>query len=149
MVQKIHPDYEVERLAIHWIDHDDNESFIECRYLKDDVEKVIAHYKKMKKIQEELDKEYENMAQAYKNIFKRCGLDTKMVQSDSGAIGGSVSHEFMVITDTDAGENDVFYCDDCDYSANSNHAVSTLPPAVVDGKEYFNKTEIQRRREGR
>lgn len=65
-----------------------------------------------------------------------------MVQSDSGAIGGSVSHEFMVITDTDAGENDVFYCDDCDYSANSNHAVSTLPSAVVDGKEYFNKTEI-------
>ena len=92
--------------------------------------------------QEELEKEYENMAQAYNKIFKRCGLNTKMVQSDSGAIGGSVSHEFMVITDTDAGENDVYYCDDCDYSANSNHAVSTLPPAVVDGKEYFNKTEI-------
>ena len=92
--------------------------------------------------QEELDKEYENMAQAYRNIFKRCGLDTKMVQSDSGAIGGSVSHEFMVITDTDAGENDVFYCDDCDYSANSNHAVSNLPPAVVDGKEYFAKNEV-------
>ena len=92
--------------------------------------------------QEELEKEYENMAQAYNKIFKRCGLNTKMVQSDSGAIGGSVSHEFMVITDTDAGENDVFYCDDCDYSANSNHAVSTLPPTVVDGKEYFNKTEI-------
>ena len=85
--------------------------------------------------QEELDKEYENMAQAYRNIFNRCGLPTKMVQSDSGAIGGSVSHEFMVITDTDAGENDVFYCDDCDYSANSNHAVSKLPKAVVDGVE--------------
>ncbi len=83
--------------------------------------------------QEELEKEYENMAQAYKNIFKRCGLDTKMVQSDSGAIGGNVSHEFMVITDTDAGENDVFYCEDCDYSANSNHAVSKLPPATVEG----------------
>ncbi len=83
--------------------------------------------------QEELEKEYENMAQAYTNIFNRCGLNTKMVQSDSGAIGGSVSHEFMVITDTDSGENDVFYCDDCDYSANSNHAVSKLPPAVVEG----------------
>ena len=92
--------------------------------------------------QEELDKEYENMAQAYRNIFKRCGFDTKMVQSDSGAIGGSVSHEFMVITDTDAGENDVFYCEDCNYSANSNHAVSNLPPAVVDGKEYFAKNEV-------
>ena len=83
--------------------------------------------------QEELEKEYQNMWQAYTNIFKRCGLDTKPVQSDSGAIGGSVSHEFMVITDTDAGENDVFYCDDCDYSANSNHAVSNLPEAKTSG----------------
>ena len=83
--------------------------------------------------QEDLEREYQNMWHAYTNIFKRCGLDTKAVQSDSGAIGGSVSHEFMVITDTDAGENDVFYCDDCDYSANSNHAVSNLPDAVTDG----------------
>lgn len=83
--------------------------------------------------QEGLEKEYENMAKAYTRIFKRCGLNTKMVQSDSGAIGGSVSHEFMVITDTDAGENDVFYCDDCDYSANSNHAVSRLPGVNIIG----------------
>lgn len=89
-----------------------------------------------------LDKEYENMAKAYKRIFERCGLETKMVQSDSGAIGGSVSHEFMVITDTDAGENDVFYCNDCDYSANSNHAVSNLLDALVDGKDYFPETKI-------
>ena len=82
--------------------------------------------------QEDLEREYQNMWQAYTNIFKRCGLDTKAVQSDSGAIGGSVSHEFMVITDTDAGENDVFYCD-CDYSANSNHAISNLPDVVTDG----------------
>ena len=91
--------------------------------------------------EEGLDKEYQNMARAYKRIFDRCGLDTKMVQSDSGAIGGSVSHEFMVITDTDAGENDVFYCE-CDYAANSNHAVSKLPEAVVDGKDYFKETKI-------
>ena len=92
--------------------------------------------------QEELEAEYKNMWQAYTNIFNRCGLATKAVQSDSGAIGGNVSHEFMVITDTDAGENDVFYCDDCDYAANSNHAISTLPDAVTDGKEYFQKAEI-------
>ena len=91
--------------------------------------------------EEGLDKEYQNMAKAYKRIFDRCGLDTKMVQSDSGAIGGSVSHEFMVITDTDAGENDVFYCE-CGYAANSNHAVSKLPAAVVDGKDYFTETKI-------
>ena len=51
------------------------------------------------------------MAKAYKRIFERCGLETKMVQSDSGAIGGSVSHEFMVLVNEDAesnaGENDV------------------------------------------
>ena len=86
--------------------------------------------------QEDLDKEYKNMWDTYTRIFKRCGLETKAVQSDSGAIGGSVSHEFMVITDTDAGENDVFYCDDCDYSANSNHAVSKLPEADVDGGKF-------------
>ncbi len=89
--------------------------------------------------QEDLEREYQNMWQAYTNIFKRCGLDTKAVQSDSGAIGGSVSHEFMVITDTDAGENDVFYCE-CDYSANSNHAVSNLPDAVTDGS--FSESKI-------
>ena len=92
--------------------------------------------------QEELEAEYQNMWQAYTNIFNRCGLETKAVQSDSGAIGGSVSHEFMVITDTDAGENDVFYCEDCDYAANSNHAVSTLPEAVVDGGKYFSQKEV-------
>ncbi len=90
--------------------------------------------------EEGLDKEYQNMARAYTRIFKRCGLDTKMVQSDSGAIGGSVSHEFMVITDGDAGENDVFYCNSCDYSANSNHAVSKLPAVNTVGK--WSKAEI-------
>lgn len=82
--------------------------------------------------QEGLNKEYQNMWDTYTRIFKRCGLDTKAVQSDSGAIGGSVSHEFMVITDTDAGENDVFYCE-CDYAANSNHAISVLPSANITG----------------
>lgn len=91
-----------------------------------------------------LDKSYEIMAKAYDSIFKRCGLETKMVQSDSGAIGGSVSHEFMVLVNEDcennAGENDVFYCTKCSYSANSNHAVSVLKEAETDGK--FQKAEI-------
>lgn len=78
-------------------------------------------------------KEYDNMATAYTNIFKRCGLDTRMVQSDSGAIGGSVSHEFMVLTHTSSGESDVLYCDTCEYSANSNRAESIMLPANVDG----------------
>ena len=89
-----------------------------------------------------LDKSYQIMADAYKRIFERCGLETKMVQSDSGAIGGSVSHEFMVLCDNEnnAGENDVFYCDKCGYSANSNHAVSVLPEAKIVGD--FEKAEI-------
>ena len=95
--------------------------------------------------QEDLEKEYENMAQTYSRIFKRCGLETKMVQSDSGAIGGAVSHEFMVLLDNDggnvnAGENDVFYCENCNYQANSNHAVSKLPNSQTSGAfEKFEK----------
>lgn len=85
-----------------------------------------------------LDKSYQIMADAYKKIFERCGLETKMVQSDSGAIGGSVSHEFMVLVNEDAennaGENDVFYCSKCGYSANSNHAISILNEVETDGK---------------
>lgn len=87
-----------------------------------------------------LNKEYENMAKAYKKIFERCGLETKVVQSDTGAIGGSESHEFMVIIETDAGENDVFFCEKCDYAANSDHAISKLPSSEVDGG--FSKAEI-------
>lgn len=94
--------------------------------------------------QEDLEKEYEKMAKTYTRIFKRCGLETKMVQSDSGAIGGAVSHEFMVLLDNDAnvnaGENDVFYCENCNYQANSNHAVSKLPVSQTSGAfEKFEK----------
>ena len=87
-----------------------------------------------------LDIAYEKMARAYTRIFERCGLETKMVQSDSGAIGGSVSHEFMVITDTASGENDVFYCNGCVYAANSNHAISKLLDHEITGK--YTKPEI-------
>lgn len=90
--------------------------------------------------QESLEEEYENMARAYTAIFNRCGLETKAVQSDSGAIGGAVSHEFMVLTDTEVGENDVFYCTKCDYSANSNHATSNLNVEETDGGFTEEKT---------
>ena len=86
--------------------------------------------------QEGLERSYKVMADAYTKIFNRCGLETKAVQSDSGAIGGAVSHEYMVLIDdkdNNAGENDVFYCKKCGYAANSNHAVSNLPDAVIDG----------------
>lgn len=87
--------------------------------------------------QEDLEREYQVMAQAYKRIFDRCGLDTRMVQSDSGAIGGAVSHEFMVLTQTHSGESDVYYCDDCGYAANGERAESILPDATTDGATIF------------
>ncbi len=90
--------------------------------------------------QKDLDREYGVMARAYTEIFNRCGLETKMVQSDSGAIGGAVSHEFMVLTDTQTGENDVFYCGNCAYSANSNHATSILQEIETDGGFKEQKT---------
>jgi len=80
-----------------------------------------------------LEVSYKKMITAYNNIFSRCGLETRMVQSDSGAIGGSISHEYMVLTKTDSGENDVLYCNSCDYAANSNRAESVLKPAQLDG----------------
>lgn len=81
-----------------------------------------------------LEESYKKMIVAYTNIFNRCGLETRMVRSDSGAIGGSVSHEFMVLTRTQSGENDVLFCDKCDYAANSNRAESKMLPADTDGK---------------
>ncbi len=89
--------------------------------------------------QEDLEREYEVMGKTYTRIFQRCGLETKAVQSDSGAIGGKVSHEYMVLVDTMVGENNVFYCESCDYSANSNHAISILPIQQTDGG--FDKEE--------
>ena len=96
--------------------------------------------------QEGLEKSYADMAKAYYKIFERCGLETKAVQSDSGAIGGAVSHEYMVLIDdneNNAGENDVFFCKNknCGYAANANHAISVLEEAEIGGAKYFSTFE--------
>ena len=62
----------------------------------------------------------------YRRIFDRCGLKYVVVQADSGAMGGSSSHEFMVYTD--AGEDLVVSCPDCGYAANLEKATSKLEP---------------------
>lgn len=67
------------------------------------------------------DRSYQKMRAAYCRIFERCGLQYRMVEADSGAIGGSFSHEFMVLADT--GEDVVISCDCCEYSANMEKAV--------------------------
>ncbi|VTY45770.1 proline--tRNA ligase [Veillonella parvula] len=63
-----------------------------------------------------LDESYKSMYDAYRRIFTRCGLTFRPVEADSGAIGGSGTHEFMAIAE--AGEADIVYCTKCDYAAN-------------------------------
>ena len=66
--------------------------------------------------EEALDVSYQKMYQAYTNIFTRCGLNFRPVEADSGAIGGNVTHEFMVLAES--GEATIVYCDECNYAAN-------------------------------
>jgi len=63
---------------------------------------------------------YENMRLAYISIFENLGLRFRSVEADSGAIGGSFSHEFMVLADT--GEDTIATCRDCDFAANLEKA---------------------------
>ncbi|MGB7568722.1 MAG: proline--tRNA ligase, partial [Chitinivibrionales bacterium] len=76
-----------------------------------------------------LDKMYWTMHTAYTSIFKRCGLDFRPVEADSGNIGGSVTHEFHVLADS--GEDTIAFCDSCDYAANIEKASSKH--IVADG----------------
>jgi len=62
------------------------------------------------------DVSYKTMYDAYSRIFTRCGLTFRPVKADSGAIGGSNTHEFMAIAE--AGEADIIHCSACDYAAN-------------------------------
>ncbi len=71
--------------------------------------------------EESLNQTYEEMYNAYSRIFTRCGLDFRTVDADSGAIGGSSSHEFMVLAET--GEAALTICKSCDYAANMEMAV--------------------------
>lgn len=73
-----------------------------------------------------LDNGFDKHYHAYKRIFARMGLDALDVQASSGAMGGSVSSEFMVRSD--AGEDWIVTCDSCDYRANVEKATSALEP---------------------
>ena len=75
-----------------------------------------------------LDISYKKMYDAYTRIFTRCGLTFRPVEADPGAIGGSGTHEFMVIADS--GEAAIAYCEKCDYAANVEKAelLPIIPP---------------------
>jgi len=73
------------------------------------------------------DREYQKMADTYRRIFQRCGLTTRQVESDTGAIGGRRAHEFQVLADS--GEDAIVSCTKCDYAANVEKASIGGPAA--------------------
>lgn len=85
--------------------------------------------------EEGLDKQYHLMYDAYTRIFTRCGLHFRPVLADSGAIGGSGSHEFEVIADS--GEADIVYCKDCDFAAN----IEVVEPKALSSSVHNDKAK--------
>ncbi len=75
---------------------------------------------------------YRAMWEAYARIFTRCGLRFRAVEADSGPIGGSFSHEFMVLAET--GEDVIVSCDSCEYAANMEKAEIKPPDTLSDGE---------------
>jgi prolyl-tRNA synthetase len=72
-----------------------------------------------------LNKQYDLMKQAYSAIFDKMGLQYKIVEADSGSIGGNKSHEFQVLSTN--GEDSIVYCEQSDYAANIEQAISCMP----------------------
>jgi prolyl-tRNA synthetase len=74
---------------------------------------------------EGLDTAYQKVYKAYVNIFHRCGVETLAVQADVGQMGGSASHEFMVLNEN--GEDTLVLCPACGYAANAERATFAEP----------------------
>jgi len=89
--------------------------------------------------EESLKKTYQDMYQAYSNMLRRSGLKFRPVEADSGAIGGSGSTEFMILAE--AGEDEVLYTEDGQYSANVEKAVSLPPDAEPSPFTTYEKRE--------
>ncbi len=85
------------------------------------------------KDEECMKKEFDNMEATYRRIFTRLGLDYRVVEADSGAIGGSGSREFMVLADN--GEDDIIVCKSCDYAANIEAAVRAKKTTTKEAPE--------------
>jgi len=81
-----------------------------------------------------LERSYQKMYEAYEKIFKRCGLTFAVVEAETGLIGGSASHEFMVLAET--GEEIIVSCQSCDYAANIQKAeAKSTRPRARDSKK--------------
>lgn len=90
------------------------------------------------------NKSYEIMYETYQKIFTRCGLEFRPVEADSGSIGGSFSHEFMVLADT--GEDTLVICSACDYAANSEKAAVAQPAVDESAMLPLEKVETPGKR---
>lgn len=86
-----------------------------------------------------LDVSYRKMYAAYKRIYERLNLKFRVVEADSGAIGGNESHEFMVLADN--GESEIVYCEKCNYAANVEKAECILPD-INNKEEMLEITKI-------
>ncbi len=83
---------------------------------------------------------FNKMEETYSNIFKRLGLDFRVVEADSGAIGGSGSKEFMVLADS--GEDTIVVCEECEYGANIEAAVRANPKAPHEVNSEYERPEM-------
>ena len=81
----------------------------------------------------DLQREYQVMYETYSRIFTRLGLKFRAVAADTGAIGGTGSHEFHVLADS--GEDGLAYCPDSDYAANVELAEAIAPAATSVGAD--------------
>lgn len=82
--------------------------------------------------QEGLDKSYQEMYDTYERIFTRCGLTFRPVEADTGAIGGSNSHEFTALSEV--GESEIAYCEACDMAATVERAACVDTPASEEAE---------------
>lgn len=85
------------------------------------------------------EESYQRMHQAYHRIFKRCGLTFRAVEADTGPIGGSFSHEFMVLAET--GEDMILSCNRCDYAASGDKAEIGKSDAEMAGHRSLGELE--------
>ena len=88
---------------------------------------------------EGLDSSYKKMVEAYKAIYKRCGLEVIQVEADSGAIGGKDSHEFVLLADS--GEDAIVICEGCGYAANVEKAQFSRVDYSADGQSKLEEVD--------
>ena len=85
---------------------------------------------------ESLDESYRQMYDAYEKVFTRCGLTFRAVEADTGAMGGSDSHEFCALSEH--GESEIAYCEQCDMALHTEKA--DCVDAGPDDSEIANRT---------